>query len=72
MGLPGFTRKAMEHNYPLTTTLAAGFGISLVLGFLAERIKIPALVGDLVKTALTVAASPCQDACLMVLHLFCY
>ena len=31
--------KPMEHNIPLITTLAAGFGIALVLGFLAERIK---------------------------------
>ncbi len=38
----------MEHNIPLITTLAAGFGIALVLGFLAERIKVPALVGYLV------------------------
>ena len=37
----------MEHNIPLITTLAAGFGIALVLGFLAERIKVPALVGYL-------------------------
>lgn len=38
----------MEHNIPLITTLAAGFGIALVLGFLAERVKVPALVGYLV------------------------
>lgn len=37
----------MEHNLPLITTLAAGFGIALVLGFAAERLKIPALVGYL-------------------------
>ncbi len=37
----------MEHNIPLITTLAAGFSVALVLGFLAERIKIPALVGYL-------------------------
>lgn len=37
----------MEHNIPLITTLAAGFGIALILGFLAERIKVPALVGYL-------------------------
>lgn len=37
----------MEHNVPLITTLAAGFGIALVLGFLAERIRLPALVGYL-------------------------
>ncbi|MCA3208632.1 cation:proton antiporter, partial [Cupriavidus sp.] len=38
----------MDHNLSLITTLAAGFGIALVLGFLAERMKIPALVGYLV------------------------
>ncbi len=38
----------MDHNLTLITTLAAGFGIALVLGFLAERVKIPALVGYLV------------------------
>lgn len=38
----------MEHNFPLITTLVAGFGIALILGFLAEKIKIPALVGYLV------------------------
>ncbi|HWT14812.1 MAG TPA: YbaL family putative K(+) efflux transporter [Patescibacteria group bacterium] len=38
----------MEHNISLITTLAAGFSVALVLGFLAERIKVPALVGYLV------------------------
>ncbi len=38
----------MQHNISLITTLAAGFGVALILGFLAERIKIPALVGYLV------------------------
>src|SRR6185369_13413560 len=38
----------MEHNIPLITTIAAGFGIALILGFIAERVKIPALVGYLV------------------------
>ena len=37
----------MEHNVSLITTLAAGFGLALVLGFCAERLKIPALVGYL-------------------------
>ncbi|KAF7600290.1 MAG: Kef family K(+) transporter [Candidatus Dactylopiibacterium carminicum] len=37
----------MDHNIPLITTLAAGFGIALILGFIAERIKVPALVGYL-------------------------
>lgn len=38
----------MEHNISLITTLAAGFGFALILGFLAERIKVPALMGYLV------------------------
>lgn len=38
----------MEHNISLITTLAAGFGIALILGFIAERLKVPALVGYLV------------------------
>ena len=37
----------MEHNVPLITTLAIGFGIPLILGFIAERIKVPVLVGYL-------------------------
>jgi CPA2 family monovalent cation:H+ antiporter-2 len=37
----------MEHNVSLITTLAAGFGLALLLGFCAERLKIPALVGYL-------------------------
>ena len=38
----------MEHNIPLITTLAAAFVVALILGFLAERIRVPALVGSLV------------------------
>lgn len=37
----------MEHSLSLITTIAAGFGIALILGYIAERIKIPALVGYL-------------------------
>jgi monovalent cation:H+ antiporter-2, CPA2 family len=37
----------MEHSLPLITTMAAGFGLALILGFFAERLKIPALVGYL-------------------------
>ena len=48
----------MEHNIPLITTLAAGFGIALVLGFLAERIKVPALVGYLVAGIIIGPATP--------------
>ena len=48
----------MEHNIPLITTLAAGFGIALVLGFLAERIQVPALVGYLVAGIIIGPATP--------------
>ena len=44
----------MDHNIPLITTLAAGFGIALALGFIAERLKFPALVGYLVAGILMV------------------
>ena len=37
----------MEHNVSLITTLAAGFGLALVLGFIAVRLRLPALVGYL-------------------------
>lgn len=37
----------MDHHFPLITTLAAGFGIALIFGFIAERLKVPALVGYL-------------------------
>ncbi|HJW24784.1 MAG TPA: YbaL family putative K(+) efflux transporter [Rhodocyclaceae bacterium] len=38
----------MEHNVSLITTLAAAFSSALILGFIAERLKVPALVGYLV------------------------
>jgi CPA2 family monovalent cation:H+ antiporter-2 len=37
----------MEHDLPLITTIAAGLGLALVLGFIAARLKLPALVGYL-------------------------
>ena len=37
----------MDHNISLITTIAAGFGVALILGFIAERLKVPALVGYL-------------------------
>ena len=48
----------MDHNIPLITTLAAGFGIALALGFIAERLKFPALVGYLVAGILIGPATP--------------
>ena len=37
----------MEHNIELITTIAAGFGLALIFGFIAEWLKTPALVGYL-------------------------
>src|SRR5512145_936783 len=37
----------MPHDISLITTVAAGLGLALVLGFLALRLKLPALVGYL-------------------------
>ena len=48
----------MDHNISLITTLAAGFSIALVLGFLAERMRMPALVGYLVTGILIGPATP--------------
>ena len=48
----------VEHNVALITTLAAGFGVALLLGFLAERIKLPALVGYLLAGILIGPATP--------------
>ncbi|MBS1143149.1 MAG: Kef family transporter [Proteobacteria bacterium] len=48
----------MDHNISLITTLAAGFGIALILGFVAERLKIPALVGYLAAGILIGPSTP--------------
>lgn len=37
----------MEHNISLITMLAGGFGLALIFGFVAEKLKLPALVGYL-------------------------
>ncbi|HEY6529569.1 MAG TPA: YbaL family putative K(+) efflux transporter [Cellvibrionaceae bacterium] len=37
----------MLHHTPLITTIAAALGLALVLGFIAARLKLPALVGYL-------------------------
>ena len=38
----------MPHSVSLITTMAAGLGLALVLGFTAVRLKLPALVGYLI------------------------
>jgi CPA2 family monovalent cation:H+ antiporter-2 len=48
----------MTHNISLITTLAAGFGFALIFGFIAEKIKLPALVGYLVAGVLIGPATP--------------
>jgi CPA2 family monovalent cation:H+ antiporter-2 len=48
----------MEHNFPLITTVTAGFGIALVLGFIVEQLRTPALVGYLIAGILIGPATP--------------
>jgi CPA2 family monovalent cation:H+ antiporter-2 len=48
----------MDHSVTLITTIAAGFGLALILGFIAERIKIPALVGYLLAGIVLGPATP--------------
>ena len=38
----------MQHGTALITTMAVGLGLALFLGFVAVRLKMPALVGYLV------------------------
>ncbi|MBI3186809.1 MAG: cation:proton antiporter, partial [Gammaproteobacteria bacterium] len=38
----------MTHSIDLISTLAGAFGLALVLGFIALRLKLPALVGYLI------------------------
>jgi CPA2 family monovalent cation:H+ antiporter-2 len=38
----------MPHSVPLISTIAAGFGLALLFGLVAVRLKVPALVGYLV------------------------
>jgi CPA2 family monovalent cation:H+ antiporter-2 len=48
----------MDHSISLITTLTAGFCVALALGFLAERIKVPALVGYLLAGVVIGPATP--------------
>ncbi|MBI5259051.1 MAG: Kef family K(+) transporter [Burkholderiales bacterium] len=48
----------MDHDISLITTLAAGFGMALLLGFVASRLKLPALVGYLVAGIVIGPATP--------------
>jgi len=48
----------MDHNVTLISTIAVGFGLALILGFIAERFKLSALVGYLVAGILIGPATP--------------
>ena len=46
------------HEFTLISTIAAGFGLALVLGYLASRLRAPPLVGYLVAGILIGPATP--------------
>ena len=48
----------MSHSVTLITTIAAGLGLALVMGFLAARLKLPALVGYLIAGIVIGPATP--------------
>ena len=48
----------MPHSISLITTLAAGFGLALVLGLIASKLKIPSIVGYLVAGVVIGPATP--------------
>ena len=48
----------MSHTASLITTLAAGFGLALIFGFIAARLRLPSLVGYLVAGVVIGPATP--------------
>ncbi len=48
----------MPHNVTLITTIAAALGLALVMGFVAVRLKLPALVGYLIAGIIIGPATP--------------
>ena len=48
----------MPHSISLITTLTAGFGLALLFGFIAARLKLPALVGYLLAGVAIGPATP--------------
>jgi len=48
----------VPHDIPLITTIAAALGLALVLGFVAVRLKLPALVGYLLAGIVIGPATP--------------
>lgn len=48
----------MHHNVTLITTISVGLGLALILGFIAARLRLPALVGYLIAGILIGPATP--------------
>jgi CPA2 family monovalent cation:H+ antiporter-2 len=48
----------VPHSFPLITTIAVALGLALILGFVAVRLRLPALVGYLVAGILIGPATP--------------
>jgi CPA2 family monovalent cation:H+ antiporter-2 len=48
----------VPHDVPLITTIAAALGLALIMGFVAARVKLPALVGYLIAGIIIGPATP--------------
>ena len=48
----------MPHSVPLITTIAVALGLALILGFIAARLRLPALVGYLIAGVIIGPATP--------------
>ncbi len=48
----------MPHSVTLITTIAAGLGLALLMGFVAVRFRLPALVGYLIAGIIIGRATP--------------
>jgi monovalent cation:H+ antiporter-2, CPA2 family len=48
----------VPHDVPLITTVAAALGLALIMGFIAARLKLPALVGYLIAGIIIGPATP--------------
>jgi len=48
----------MPHDISLIATIAAGFGLALVFGFIATRLRMPPLVGYLLAGVAIGPATP--------------
>jgi monovalent cation:H+ antiporter-2, CPA2 family len=55
---PVVYKRPMHHSVPLITTIAAALGLALILGFLAAKLRLPALVGYLVAGIVIGPATP--------------